>query len=459
MPAITSAGLGSGLDIEGLVSKLVAAEGQPASLRLNTKEAKLQTDLSALGSLKGALSAFQTSVQGLKDVSAFQARTAISSNTDLFTVSADSSAVAGSFSIKVEQLAQSAKMRSGDFTSDTAVPGAGTLAIDLGASSFTITVAGDTTLAGVRDAINKASDNPGITATLIKVDSGSQLVLTSDKVGAANAISITATDTDALDGNDLTRLSTANLTSIQSAADAIIYIDGQKVTKTSNSLSDVISGVTISLKKADPLKTETLSIALDKESAKSKVNDFIKAYNSLAGTMSSLSSYNAQTKQAGQLFGDATLRGVQNQIRQVLANPVQGVTGVSTLAEIGIKTNKSGMLELDSTKLDSVIASNFEAVSQLFASGNGLATRFDNVLTNYLSFDGALSSRVDGVNKQIGDINDQRDKLNLRLTAIEARYRKQFTAMDALLGQLQATGSYLTQQLANLPGFTDKSGN
>lgn len=459
MPAITSAGLGSGLDIEGLVSKLVAAEGQPASLRLNTKEAKLQTDLSALGSLKGALSAFQTSLQGLKDVSAFQARTAISSNTDLFTVSADSSAVAGSFSIKVEQLAQSAKMRSGDFTSDTAVPGAGTLAIGLGASSFDITVASDTTLAGIRDAINKASDNPGITATLIKVDSGSQLVLTSDKVGAANAISITATDTDALDGNDLTRLSTASLTSIQSAADAIIYIDGQKVTKTSNSLSDVISGVTISLKKADPLKTETLSIALDKESAKSKVNDFIKAYNSLAGTMSSLSSYNAQTKQAGQLFGDATLRGVQNQIRQVLANPVQGVTGVSTLAEIGIKTNKSGMLELDSTKLDSVIASNFEAVSQLFASGNGLATRFDNVLTNYLSFDGALSSRVDGVNKQIGDINDQRDKLNLRLTAIEARYRKQFTAMDALLGQLQATGSYLTQQLANLPGFTDKSGN
>lgn len=459
MPAITSAGLGSGLDIEGLVSKLVAAEGQPASVRLNTKEAKLQTDLSALGSLKGALSAFQTSLQGLKDVSAFQARTAISSNTDLFTVSADSSAVAGSFSIKVEQLAQSAKMRSGDFTSDTAVPGAGTLAIGLGASSFDITVASDTTLAGIRDAINKASDNPGIKATLIKVDSGSQLVLTSDKVGAANAISITATDTDALDGNDLTRLSTASLTSIQSAADAIIYIDGQKVTKTSNSLSDVISGVTISLKKADPLKTETLSIALDKESAKSKVNDFIKAYNSLAGTMSSLSSYNAQTKQAGQLFGDATLRGVQNQIRQVLANPVQGVTGVSTLAEIGIKTNKSGMLELDSTKLDSVIASNFEAVSQLFASGNGLATRFDNVLTNYLSFDGALSSRVDGVNKQIGDINDQRDKLNLRLTAIEARYRKQFTAMDALLGQLQATGSYLTQQLANLPGFTDKSGN
>lgn len=459
MPAITSAGLGSGLDIEGLVSKLVAAEGQPVSLRLNRKEVELQADLSAFGSLKGALSAFQTSVQSLKDLSSFQARIATSSNSDLFTVSANSSAVAGSFSIKVDQLAQSAKMRSADFSSETAVLGAGTLAISLGANSFTISVAGDTTLAGVRDAINQASDNPGIKATIIKVDSGSQLVLTSDKVGAANTISVGATDTDVLDGNDLTRLATASLTSIQTASDAVIYIDGQKVTKASNSFSDVISGVTITLKKADPLKTETLSIELDKESAKSKVNDFIKAYNALANTMSSLSSYDAKTKKGGPLLGDATLRGVQNQIRQALSNSVQGVAGFSTLAEIGIKTNKRGALELDPSKFNSVIAANFDAVSQLFASNNGLAKRFDGVLKNYLSFDGSLSARVDGVNKQIDDIADQRQKLSTRLAGIESRYRKQFTAMDALLGQLQATGSYLTQQLSNLPGFTDKSRN
>jgi flagellar hook-associated protein 2 len=455
MPAITSAGIGSGLDIEGLVSKLVSAEGQPVSSRLNRKDSELKADLSAFGSLKGALSAFQTSVQGLKDVSAFQARTATSSNTDLFTVAANSSSVAGSFSIKVEQLAQSAKMRSGDFSSDTALPGAGTLTIGLGASSFTISVASDTTLAGVRDAINQASDNPGIKATIIKVDSGSQLVLTSDKVGAANAINIGATDTDAADGNDLTRLATASLTSIQAASDAIIYVDGQKVTKAGNSFSDVISGVTISLKKADPLKTEALSIDLDKESAKSKVNDFIKAYNALASTMSSLSSYNAQTRQGGPLLGDSILRAVQSQIRQALSNPVQGMTGISTLTEIGIKTNKSGTLELDATKLDSVIASSFDAVSKLFASTNGLATRLDGVLKNYLSSDGALSSRVDGVNKQIRGIVDQQDKLNIRLAALESRYRKQFNAMDALLGQLQSTGSYLTQQFSSLSGSTN----
>ena len=323
------------------------------------------------------------------------------------------------------------------------LPGAGTLAIGLGASSFTISVAAIRRWRVFVMPSIRRSDNPGIKATIIKVDSGSQLVLTSDKVGAANAISIAATDTDALDGNDLTRLATASLTSIQTASDAIIYVDGQKVTKDSNSFSDVISGVTITLKKADLSKTETLSIALDKDSAKSKVNDFIKAYNALASTMSSLSSYNAETKQASRLFGDSTLRGVQNQVRQVLANPVSGVPGVSTLAEIGIKTNKSGVLELDATKLDSVINSNFESVSQLFASTDGLAKRFDGVLKNYLSSDGALSSRVDGANKQIRDITDQRGKLNIRLAALESRYRKQFTAMDALVGQLQATGSYL----------------
>jgi flagellar hook-associated protein 2 len=452
MAAITSAGVGSGLDIEGLVSKLVAAEGQPASLRLTRKEAVLQANLSALGNLKSALSTFQTSAQGLKDLSAFQARKAVSSHEALFTVSATNAAFANSYAVKVEQLAQAAKMRSGDFTSDTEILGAGTLAISLGSDSFNITVAADTTLAGIRDAINQASDNPGLSASLIKVDSGTKLVLTSSKVGAAKTITIAATDSDANDGKDLTRLATANFTPIQAAQDSIIYVDQQKVTRDSNTFSDVIAGVTLTLKGADSNTTGTLSVNLDKDSVKSKVNDFIKAYNSLASGINSLSGYNPETKQGGPLFGDTTLRSLQNQLRQTLSNPVTGATTFATLAEIGIKTNKSGQLEVNSTKLDSVITSDFEAVSKLFASSDGLAKRFDTMLTNYLSPTGSLTSRVDGVKNQIDDIGEQRDRLNLRLVALESRYRKQFTAMDALLGQLQATGSFLAQQLSNLPG-------
>lgn len=457
MPSITSAGLGSGLDIEGLVTKLVSAEGQPTTLRLNKKEVALQADLSAFGTLKGALSAFQTSVQGMKLSADFQGRTATSSNTDLFTATAGSAAVPGGFSIQVDQIAQAAKVRSKDFTNDTVVMGAGSLTIGLGAKSFNITTDSTMTLAGVRDAINKATDNPGIKATIIKVDSGSQLVLTSDKMGAANTITVGATDTDANDGNDLTRLATANLTTIQPASDAIIHVDGQKVTKDSNSFSDVITGVSISLKKADPTKTESLIVALNPDGAKSKVNDFIKAYNALASTMSSLSGYDAKTKQGGPLLGDATLRGVQTQVRQALSNPVSGLSGAATLAEFGIKTNSTGTLELDSAKFDKVMAANPDAVAQLFTTDGGLAKRFDGILKTYLSFDGSLTSRVDGANKQIEDIGKQRVKLNTRLADLETRYRKQFTAMDTMLGQLTATGSYLTQQLANLPGFTNNS--
>jgi flagellar hook-associated protein 2 len=460
MAGITSStGLGSGLDIAGLVSQLVSAEGQPAALSLNKKEVALQTDLSALGTLKGALSSFQTAVKGLKLESSFQPRTATSSNTDLFTASAGSAAVPGGFSIQVNQLAQAAKMRSGDFTNDKAIMGAGTLTFGLGDKSFNITTDGTTTLAGVRDAINSASDNPGIKATIINVDSGSRLVLTSDKLGAANTITVAANDSDANDGNDLGRLASANLVTLQAPSDAIIHVDGQQVTKDSNTFTDVISGVSINLKKADPAKTETLTIDLDKDAAKTKINDFIKAYNAMSASLGALGSYDATTKKGGPLLGDSTLRGVQNQVRQALSNPVAGMDGVKTLAEIGIKTNKEGALELDETRFNKVMASNPDAIGKLFTSEGGLAKRFDNMLTNYLSSTGSLTARVEGINKQINGIDDQRTKLDTRMADLKARLTKQFTAMDSLLGQLNATGSYLSQQLANLPGFVDNSNN
>jgi len=180
--AITAPGTGSGIDIGGLVAQLVAAEGQPALLRLNTREARLQADLSAIGTLKSALSQFQNSVKALNDLKTFQARTATSSDEELFSVSADTTAVASSYSIEVTQLAESAKLRSGDFSSETEVVGTGTLDISLGADTFQLTIDGtNNTLADVRDAINSASDNPGIQASIITVDAGTRLVLTSEK--------------------------------------------------------------------------------------------------------------------------------------------------------------------------------------------------------------------------------------------------------------------------------------
>lgn len=456
--AITAGGIGSGLDIEGLVSQLVAAEGQPTSFRLDRKEVAFQADLSAYGTLKSALSVFQDSVKALNDSESFQGRIATSSDSELFGVSADNTAVAGRYDVEVTQLAESAKMRSGDFLSQTATVGTGTLDISLGTDTFQVLIDADNqTLDGIRDAINSAEDNPGVAASIINVDDGvggsvSRLILSSDKVGAENTLSIAVTDDDLndTDGNGLSQLATANLSTLQVAQDAIIFVDQQQVTRNSNSFSDVVTGVSFTLEKADVGTVETLDIVLDTGGVKSKVDSFVESYNALVDTMGTLASYDAEGGASGPLIGDSVLRGVQSQIRQQITSAVSGVK-FSTLAEIGVTTDDTGKLNINSSKLDEVIDTEFTAVSDLFASENGLASSLDSILKNYVDSGGIISSRTDGIQTRISSINDDREQLSLRLQALESRYRAQFTAMDILVAQLQSTGSFLTQQLASLP--------
>jgi len=436
-----------------LVSQLVAAEGQPAVFRLDTKEARLQADLSSIGTLKSALSDFQDIVKELNDPDTFLARRAQTSNVDLFTASADTSAVASSYDIEVVQLAEAAKVRSGDFSAATDVVGTGTLDISLGASSFQVTVdTNNQTLEGIRDAINAASDNPGIAASIVNVDSGTRLVLSSEKTGSTNTIAISVTDDDSnnADTAGLSQLATANLTTLKTAQDAIINLDQQQVTRDSNSFSDVITGVTLNLKSADVSTTGTLTIVLNTTSVESKVNRFIEAYNSLADTMKSLGAYNAETGLAGGLQGDSSLRSVQNQIRQTLTNSVPGLD-FGTLSEIGITTDANGHLTMDEEKFDSILSTDFSTVSELFASENGLANSLEALIDGYIGSNGTLGSRTESLQSRIESIDDDRERLDARLTALESRYTAQFTAMDILVGQLQGIGTALTGQLANLP--------
>lgn len=453
--AITTSGVGSGIDIESLVTQLIAAEGEPASNRLNKKEATWQADLSAYGSLKSALSSFQSAVQALNDPADFLGRTSTSSNTEVFSAKADETAVPGNYDIEVIQLAESAKSRTGNFTSEEEVVGVGSLAINLGADTFNVTVDSENnTLAGLRDAINAAGDNPGLTASIINVDGGSRLVLTSDKLGSANTIGIAVTDDEGnvpADNIGLSRLATVNLTSVQDADDAIIKVDSQTVTRDSNTFDDVITGVKFTLDSALPGTVESLAVGLDKGSLITNVNSFVEAYNSLADTMSNLSSYNADTGAAGSLLGDSALRGVQNQVRQTLTGSVAGL-GFDSLVSIGITTNDAGHLEVDATELDKVMTSDFSAVSQLFSSENGLGKSLDSVLERYISTDdGILTARQDGLQSNIESLDGDREQLNRRLASLDARYRAQFTAMDILVAQLTSLGDYMTAQLSSLP--------
>lgn len=447
--AITAGGIGSGIDVNGLVQQLVAAEGQPATQRLNLKEANIQANLSAFGSLTSALSRFQDSVKALQSQDNFLKQTATTSNADLFSATADKTAVAGSYSVEVVRLAQAAKVRTESFQADENI-GTGNLNISLGASSFDLAITDDNnTLAGIRDAINASADNPGVRASIINVDGGSRLILTSDELGAANAITVTATDDNAGDGFDLARLNI--LTTIDAAQDAFIRVDNQDISRDSNSFSDVIDGVTFNLKKAEVGTIESLTIAQDNNAVKSRVEGFVAAYNTLNNTINQLSSFNADTGAAGTLLGDSALRGVQTQLRRTLTDAVQGVD-ISTLAELGVTTNQeNGNLQLDTERLNAALTGNFASVANLFASENGIAKRLDGVLERYTGSNGVLELRSSGLRSQLENISDDRERLDRRLEGLESRYRAQFTAMDQLVAQLQSLSGYLDQQLSNMP--------
>lgn len=449
--AITAAGTGSGIDIEGLISQLVAAEAEPTNARYNQRESDLQAELSAFGTLKGALSSFQTSLSSLGESDTFQVYTASSSNEDLFTATAANGAVGGSYDIEITQLAQSEQVRSGFFTDSSEVMGTGTLDITLGADTFQLTIDGtNNTLEGIRDAINAASDNPGVTASLINVDAGTQLILTSDTVGATNTISVVAVDDDGLDGFDLTRLDSANLTTSRAATDAIIEVDGQIVTRDSNSFSDVITGVTLNLAKAEPGTIETLNIGLDSPAITSSIESFVSEYNTLIGVMKGLSNYDESTNVAGALNGNAVIRGIQTALRDTLFAGVSG-NAFSNLSELGITLDDTGSLVVDNATLTEKLSTQLADVESFFTATDGLTQAFSTAIEGYEETDGIIEGREDSLQSRIDSIDDDRDTLDRRMSALEARLRAQFTAMDILVAQLQSTGSFLTSQLASLP--------
>lgn len=456
--SISSPGIGSGLDINSLVTQLVAAEGSATANRLNSREAEYLADVSAYGSLKAALSIFQSAVQGLQEEKDFQVRSTTSSDSDVFTATADETADVSQYGIEVVQLAQANKLITTSGFAAVDPVGAGTLTLTQGADSFSITVGAADTLSDVRDAINAATDNTGLKSAIINVDDGlggteQKLVFTADKTGLDNAITITAIDDDAFnsDASGLSRLVNAQLSEPAAALDGQIKVDGQLVSSTNNTYADVVDGISITAKTVGA--GETLTIGQDKEVVKLKISQFVENYNGLVSTFNALSSYDAESDVAGLLLGDSVLRGVQNSIRQEITSSVSGLSGsFSTLAELGITTDDEGKLTVNADKLDDAMDSDFDQIGELFASTNGLSNKLDSVIESYIGSSGTIESRTDGLQTSIDQITEQREALDRRLSTVEARLLKQFTAMDAIVNSLQNQSSFLTEQLANLPG-------
>lgn len=386
--AISSAGVGSGLDVANIVRQLMALERRPLAA-LDTREAKYQAQITAYGSLKGALSSFQSAVAALATPAKFSGATANLADTTVATVGASSAAKAGSYAVEVQTLAQAHKLKSASFAATSTAVGSGTITIQFGTYSGgvftlnpdkaagTVTIASNqSSLAGVRDAINAA--NVGASASIVNDGTGNRLVVAAKDSGIANALKITVADDD-LAHTDTAGLSqlvynaatggTTNLTQTVAAQNAVVVIDGISISKASNTLTDAIEGVTLDLLKANTPATTTLTVARDTAGTQAAVQSFVNAYNGLNKTLTDLSKYDAANNKSSILTGDATVRSVQTQLRRAFntALPTAG-GGLTALSDIGISFQKDGTLKLDSARLTAVLGDATKDVSTLFAA-------------------------------------------------------------------------------------------
>jgi len=458
MAGLSSPGLGSGLDVNSIVTQLMTLEQRPITT-LNTKEAGFQAKLTAYGSLKGALSAVQTTAKALTLATTFNSRSAAVSDPTILSASADTTAAAGSYSIEVTQLAKYHAVRSNtSYAATTETFNTGTLAIKVGAgATVNVTIdSSNNTLAGIRQAINDAS--AGVTATIIYTGSTNRLVLTSNTLGAAGAVDVTVTDSGSGGTHPLSGLASASLVETQAADDTQFTVNNIAITRSSNTITDAIEGVTLNLTK---LGTTSVAISKNSGATTTAINAFVKTYNDAVKQLQSASAYDAANKRAAILTGDSTVRDIGTALRTLVQTRVSGIGGgIATLSDIGIALQKDGTLVTDSAKLTAALADPAKDVASLFTAtttdNKGIAVRFNEVLDGIVGSSGLIVSRTDGITASIKDIGKRRDTLQLRLVQIEKRYRAQFTALDSLVAGMNKTSQFLTQQLANLPGTSNE---
>lgn len=394
--AITSAGIGSGLDINGIISQLMSVESRPLS-QLKAKESKEQQKLSAYGQVKGALSTFQNAVKALQDNAKFSGTKVSTSDKDFLSASAGNTAQAGSYSVEVINLAQSHKIASGTFSnSKTALATNGkNLTVEVGTKKLELSFDADLTLEELRDKINK--EKAGVTANVVNDGTGYRLTLSATDTGAANTIKVSSTSSS----SDLDKLlyaggggtpSASNAGQTQAAQDAEVKIDGLTVTDSSNTLTKAIDGVTLTLtKKTEATKPVTVTVTKDTGSAKSLIEGISKSYNELMKTLDGLTYFKANTAKAGQLAdagilnGDSSIRSIRSQLRASFSTQISGVSGDYALpASVGVGFDaKTGNMTIDSTKLTKALEADPQAVMKLFtASGKAADTGLNLVTAN-----------------------------------------------------------------------------
>ena len=451
-PLITSTGIGSGLDISAIVSSLTSAYGAAQTNELSAEQTSLNTQVSAFGTFSSALDTLQATLSTLENPTQLAGYAATVADKTIASATTTSDAVAGQYSLEVQNLATSATLTSQPVASSSTTVGTGTLTIAVGSSSASINIDNtDNTLAGIAAAINSAPNNPGVTASIITTTAGARLVLAGTATGAANAVTVTQSGGDGglsslvYDPTD----GVTNLTQTQAATDANFSINGYPATSANNVVSDAITGVTLDLLGASAVNTPTtLSISADNSAASTSIGTFVTAVNGVISAIQNLTGYDASTQTAGPLNGNATLESFQNQLENILdtVNP-SNAGGATSLADLGITADaNTGALDSNATTLSNALSSSLTSVGNLLGGTNGIATQLNNLINSYTSPGGLLATINQGLQSSLSNVSQQQTALNAELATYSATLTAQYNAMDTAIAQLKETQNYLTAE-------------
>lgn len=481
MASITSAGLGSGLDVESIVTKLVSLEKQPIT-DLQSRTDTIKTQISEYGKIKSAFSAMRDAAAKLANPSTWAALTATSSDTSMATVIAGAGSGAGSYALSVTNLASPQSLSSKAFATNGTV-GSGSMTIELGQwsgdnSTFTskdgtspvsISISSTDTLSSIRDKIN--GSGAGVLASVVTDANGQRLVIRSKDTGEANGFRITTADDDGngSDANGLSALaydptsSVTSMTQNTAAKNANLTVNGLAISSATNNIEGAVDGLTINLLKggtkdpADPNGVaiipaqSTITVGQDKDSVKKAINDFVTSYNSLMTLMRNDTKYDDANKTAGALQGDSTAVGLQSQLRNITAagSTLGGKFG--RLSDIGLDIGADGTIKVNDTKLTSALGSMgdlknlFMGVDQANPENNGIATRWRSFADQVTGFDGSITTRTTGLQSRVTANNKRVDELNDRADSYEKRLRAQYTALDTQMAKLNDLQSYVNK--------------
>ncbi len=403
--AVTASGVGSGIDVQSVVAQLVAADRAGSDLQYTRDTNKVNTQISALGSLKSALANFQSSLGSLDSIKNFDKKSATSSDTTYVTPIARAAAVPSSYSVEVSQLATSHSLASMSFAATDTTIGTGTMTFRFGSTTYnantdaytgfalnpdskvtTLTIdSSNNTLGGIMTAINNG--NFGVKASIVHAGDGYKLLLASDKTGVKNSLEVTVADGDSDNTNTgaaaglsnfAFNSAATNLDQTSAALDANYKINGLPLTSSLNVVKEAMGGVDLTLSKVTTAPV-TVTIQKDNSTALAAMQGFVSGYNSLVRTLTSLSGYDAAKKVGGPLLGDFTVRAITTQANTILRSAVGGLIGdVTSLTSLGIKTNTDGSFTLDSTKFTDLLNSAPQKLPQVFSA---VGTPTDNKIS------------------------------------------------------------------------------